>query len=326
MVMPLYDRYMYLKHSLAVIGRWRIPIKLYFFQDNLPNNAPCIHVDRHSRVKAAALRFCHDLDIPFEYYLRDRHLGLRNNVFTSVSQVLGIYEHVFCVEDDVCVSPAFPDFCIRHLSQQRSLIVNANRFSTRCPSEILGLNGTLIKDQFSSWRSNIFRSWGWFCSRSVWEGFNPFASLELSDFMIKRLSHLPSQYLELLAGCARAFNAGLNDSWALPFQFFLWSKGCKIISPCFNMSSHIGVNGVNFCDSKIAVSRSLHYQCQPVYDGPLFGEMFDIGSGEVSCSREIDELRYIYSAASTPLDKFKSVYMREMRNPSMFFFPFINDC
>lgn len=323
-VMPLYDRHICLQHSLAMLGKWKIPIKLYFFQDGLPNNASCSQADRHSRVKSVASQLCRDLGIPFEYSSRDRHLGLRNNVFTSVSQLFEIFQHVFCVEDDVCVSPAFPNYCVQHLTQQRSLIVNANRFSTRSPQEVVGLNGAIIDNQLSSWYSNIFRSWGWFCTRSVWEGFNPFTRLDMSDYITKRLSHLPAQYLKLMAGYAKACNAGLNDSWAFPFQFFLWSKGQKILSPCFNMSTHIGVNGSHFSNSNISISKNLHYHYQPVYDGQLSAEMLDIGSTDVANYREIDEIRFIFGAAESSFNKFKSVYLREMRNSSMIFFPFVN--
>ena len=129
-VMPLYDRYICLQYSLAMLGRWRSPIKIYFFQDGLPSNASCYQADQYLLVKVVATQVCRDLGIPFEYSFRDRHLGLRNNVFTSVSQVFENYECLFCVEDDVCVSPSFPEFCIGHLQHKTPLVVNANRFST----------------------------------------------------------------------------------------------------------------------------------------------------------------------------------------------------
>ena len=174
------------------------------------------------------------------------------------------------------------------------------------------------------WYSNIFRSWGWYCTSSIWEGFNPFSRLEMSDFIANHLSHLPAGYLKSMTGFAEAWNAGLNDSWALPFQFFLWSKGHKILSPCFNMSSHIGANGTHFTNSNTSESKNLHYHYQPVYDGKLSEEMLKIGSAEAAHCREIDELRYIFGTTANSYNKFKSLYLREMKNPSMMFFPFVN--
>lgn len=322
--MPLFDRSVCLQHSLAVLGKWKIPIKLFFFQDGLPKNASFAQADRHSRVQSVASKLCRELDIPFEFCSRNRHLGLRKNVFTSLSEVLEIFQNVFCVEDDVCVSPAFPNFCIQHLKRQRSLIVNSNRFSTRSPQEVIYLDGSIIDNQLSSWYSNIFRSWGWFCTRSVWKDFDPFTHLEMSKHTTKALSHLPAQYLNLMAGYAKACNAGVNDSWALPFQFFLWGKSQKILSPCFNMSTHIGINGSHFSNSNISVSKNLHFHYQPVYDGQISSEMLNIGSTEIARCREIDEIYFVFGAAKSSLEKFKDVYRREMINSSMMFFPLVS--
>ena len=132
-VMPLYDRHTCLHHSLATIGKWKIQIKLFFFQDGLPSNACPDQAGRHSKVRSVASKLCSDLGIPFEYSLRDKHLGLRKNIFNSVSQIFETYRGLFCVEDDVCVSPTFPEFCTHQLTQHHASIINANRFSTRDP-------------------------------------------------------------------------------------------------------------------------------------------------------------------------------------------------
>ena len=90
------------------------------------------------------------------------------------------------------------------------------------------------------------------------------------------------------------------------------------------MSTHIGADGSHFSNSDASASKFLHYHYQPIYDGPISAEMLKIGSSEIAKCREFDEIRYIYDTSESSLEKFKSVYLREMKNSSMIFFPFVN--
>jgi len=317
--MPLYDRSEYLAQSINTIADWTISKKIYFFQDNIRDSSCAFSRSKIDRVQMNAINLSKERGIPFEFMRRGEHLGIRKNITRSISESFENSLHLFCVEDDVVVSPSFPDFCLKHLESEEHLIINANRFTSRQDwAEVLVASNYTAKD-YSSWYSNIFRTWGWFCSRNIWQDYLPDSKLLMTKEIVQKICHLPPIYINSMKRAAKLCNTYELDSWAVPFQYYLWNTGKKILSPFVNMSSHIGIHGRHFSTSKDIILGSLHYQNQPYYRGPISSKMVDISSNEVSKSREVDEHSYIFGG--NKYDKLKKTYYRDAQNLFMEFLP-----
>ncbi len=147
--------------------------------------------------------------------IRRANLGTMQNVYRSVTEVLERHEFVFVLEDDLEILPmakgALPQL-IRHVG------CDVTTFGIYCHKS--WSQGLFLSQRFSSQ--------GWGTSRDGWRGFDveEIKNLNLSSSQKKLLCDVAGT--DMVAGL-RAFQIGLLDSWAIPWNVFNFLHGRKMI-------------------------------------------------------------------------------------------------
>lgn len=171
----------------------------------------------------------------FSKYYSQWNRGLKESVVSAVSSAFEDtnIEYLIVVEDDCVFGPSTLDFFKWGFQQMSRL------------DEIGVVSGSYFGNDTSlvGFTAERFSSWGWGTNRSVWQDFleNTYAKASIESlgpdlkYLTKR-APLPYryEYTRIIKNLRKL------DSWAVPFDMFLRSKGLLTIKPTINQIQNIG--------------------------------------------------------------------------------------
>lgn len=194
--------------------------------------------------------------------IRSENLGTKTNVFRSVSEVLSYHEFVFVLEDDLEVLKV----------ANGALQILMGKLSETTPAFGLYCNRSFVNSLFLS---NRFSSQGWGTSRAAWSTFDP-EIIKKTKFSREFLSALRKKVGGDLVSDLAAFQAGILDSWAVPWNVHNFMTNRMMLYPpasyIENNSHKTGAErtlGIEF-DYEISHFPLSHYSDQE----PLINEKY----------------------------------------------------
>lgn len=298
-VMPLFTRHQYLKKSLREIASWDCSIVIHFFQDIPPKNKANTRTNQAiEKTKTEALELSNTHHLHAVFQRNNEHKGCCKNVSDAITKAFEMVDFIYCIEDDVLVSPSFYEYteaCKNNINYDEHDIFNSNRFTAQKTWQTQG-----TKAQKTSFKSSIFRCWGWACHKKAWE--NIFEITHYNQTAIELNPRLFSKVPLFIQHNWDQLIINLNnhslDSWATRFQIEIWKKKLKCINPYINMSTHIGTEGTHY------KKGWNHHSYLPYYSGQIHREMLDI-ENNIEIENFVDEIKYIYALGVSPLIAYK---------------------
>ncbi len=166
---------------------------------------------------------------------RPHNYGLANSIIDGVSQVLGEYERVIVMEDDLVTSPHFlkymNDALERYTSDDRVISIHGYVYPVHQPlPEAFFLIGA--------------DCWGWATWKRGWSLFNPDGQYLLDELSRRKMIRAfdfegAYSYSEMLQGQIN----GINDSWAVRWYASAFLAGKLTLYPGRSLVHNIGNEG-----------------------------------------------------------------------------------
>ena len=166
--------------------------------------------------------------------MRQRNMGLANNVIDSVTHVLDIYGRVIVVEDDLEVSPYF----LRFMNDALETYKDEERVGhiQACDFTHAALPDTFL----IQWTG----SWGWATWKRAWQHFNPDGKALLAQLRSRGLTRrfdFNGKYG--FTRMLRRQTEGKNDSWAIRWNASLFLKGILSLNVGRSLVANNGFDG-----------------------------------------------------------------------------------
>lgn len=214
----------------------------------------------------------------------NENLGCRQSVFMSVSKFLDHYNFGVIVEDDILITKKFLEFTldIRELNLRKSNVWHINSWTP------IQFGETDVE----SWQSSYISSWGWATWRNRWEQFNPtnFSTYvgEFEERMneVSRAYAFPKRVLRYWSEVLGAAREKGVDSWAYPWQVYIWLNRGFAVTPNVRLSWNFGI-GENATHTFGGPER-LSRPPQPIG----FGEKNVLGSPSPTLDKKVELLTY----------------------------------
>jgi len=167
--------------------------------------------------------------------LREKNMGLANNIIDGVTNVVNQFGHVIVLEDDLITAPSFLQFMNDALEtyKDESKVghIHACQFF---------MNDSL-PDTFLI---KFVGSWGWATWDRAWKLFNPDGAALLKELEDKHLSKMfdfnkAYGFTKML----RRQVKGLNHSWAIRWNASLFLQDCYSLNAGKTLVQNIGLDG-----------------------------------------------------------------------------------
>ena len=157
--------------------------------------------------------------------------GCKYGVYEAITWAFSKEDSLIILEDDVVPSGIFFDYCNRMLTRYRN---------NESISMISGVN--FGKVQKTSYKTNIFSTWGWATWRDRWSDFD----LELRSFnedafdwpQIRSLQN--RGYVEYWRTIIKLCRAGKLDTWDYQWVAHNWQKNRCSINPAVSLVENVG--------------------------------------------------------------------------------------
>jgi len=181
----------------------------------------------------------------FEITHQENNLGLGKHLSDSISIVLGKFEYIIVIEDDIRISNRFISNMIHGLTLQKELGISGI---------VSGFSPIYLKHFANRWRISIYPYvWGWACSRELWlkyqynlSGINLEDQLNSSktwnNFSLKQ----KNKWLNLF----KKAQADPSDTWAIQLCFWSFCYDFKNLTPIFSLVGNEGFNDVRSVHTK----------------------------------------------------------------------------
>jgi hypothetical protein len=168
---------------------------------------------------------------------RTENLGCKKSVSDAISWFFENVDRGIILEDDCLPEPTFFRFC--------SDLLSAYRDDDRV-ALVSGFNPLATKMSSNEFRFSIYAGiWGWATWKRSWKHYDPcFDGLQefLKSQKIKSIlkTSPETEYWENILIKAASEN---QNSWAYPWLYSWWKRGCLGIIPLSNLVKNIGFGG-----------------------------------------------------------------------------------
>lgn len=163
--------------------------------------------------------------------LRDKNLGLADNIISGVTEIVGYYKQVIVVEDDLITSPYFLQFMNDGLNlyrdEERVASIHGYVYPTKNLPETFFLRGA--------------DCWGWATWDRAWNNFEPDGTRLLNEIKRRKLEreinyNNSTNYMKML----RKQIKGKNNSWAIRWHLSALLKDKLTLYPGKSLIKNIG--------------------------------------------------------------------------------------
>lgn len=213
------------------------PKKLYVAIDG-----PRINKPGESDLCGEVLKITKDVDweCEMDYLVRDKNLGCKIGVTTSITWALANEDRIIIIEDDIVATPAFFYFADEMLEKYKNekniAAISANNYT---PME------NIQNDYLFSKYGHI---WGWATWKRAWDAFDVEIRYIESDIKNGHLKSLGLDIQELKYFKKRAkkmlklINNGQINTWDYQFGYYRIRNNLLSIVPKVNLASNIGIS------------------------------------------------------------------------------------
>lgn len=210
------------------------PPRLYVIADGSRPDKP-----GEAQAVAATRQIAGNVDWPCEItrLFSEQNLGCKERVFTGLNEVFARETEAIILEDDCLPDPSFFTYCEalldRYRDEPRVFHIGANQF-----------HRPRLKRPASYTFSKFPHCWGWATWRRAWRQMDlnlaswdePAVQQNLARYIV---SEDEQQFWGKIFGDIRA-NPAANSSWAYPWNFTMWAKGCVATNACVNLVENLG--------------------------------------------------------------------------------------
>ena len=206
--------------------------KLYVFIDGPKNDS-----DKEDIAKIVALFSQKWQFDTITIYQSDFNKGLYRSITEGVSKILEKYPKAIVVEDDIVTAPGF----LSYMNDGLAYYENEPKIFSICgytyPSHTFQLPNNYPHEVYFSER---FEAWGWAIWKDRWESinFNRTKNRDIKLSLKEKLQFVKFGYdrLRMLEESKK----GINQSWAIILNYYLFKKKRFAVSPVKSFSNNIG--------------------------------------------------------------------------------------
>jgi hypothetical protein len=181
----------------------------------------------------------------FEITHHENNLGLGKHLSDSISLVLGKFEYIIVIEDDIKISNRFISNMINGLTLQQELGISGI---------VSGFSPLYLKHFANRWRVSIYPYvWGWACSRELWLKYqHNLSGINLEDQLnsSKTWNNFSSEQKNKWLNLFRKAQADPFDTWAIQLSFWSFCNDFKNLTPIFSLVGNEGFNDVRSVHTK----------------------------------------------------------------------------
>lgn len=230
-VLLAYNRPEHLERTIAALKQntEAAQTDLYIYCDGAKTKADEPQVER---VREIARRV--DGFKTLNLVMRERNMGLANNVIDSVTRVVNTFGRVIVVEDDLVVAPYFLQF----MNDALEMYKDEDRVGhiQACDFTQASLPDTFL----IQWTG----SWGWATWKRAWQHFNPDGKALLDQLCSRGLAQrfdFNGKYG--FTRMLRRQTEGKNDSWAIRWNASLFLEGILSLNVGRSLVANEGFDG-----------------------------------------------------------------------------------
>ena len=224
----VYNRPVQLAFTLSALGQNELAAQseLHVFSDNGDE----VYVVRAMIEEIRGFKKVH-------IHLSKPHWGLRTSILKGVSFMLGRYDQVIVLEDDIVTSPNFliyMNVCLEQFKDRHDI------------GSITGYNAVDIPDGYDCpvYLSHRPGSWGWATWKDRWQHFYP------GEFVFRNDKAGFNIGGDDLYRMMKRQRRGEIDSWAIDWAFHHYKKAMYCVYPCVSKARNIGIGSGTNCNAK----------------------------------------------------------------------------